>query len=170
MYASCKLTLSLAMSVGLVALAGCGGGEGVDSAPAPNSAPEKADAAAPTKADDAVSFDDVKKETQDALNTLTGFVFTKKDEYKKQIDAQVATWSQQIDEFEKQAMSATGEAKKQLDMQVAQLKEQLAAVKSQMPALEEATQKTWDDARNNMNKALTGLVDAVNKATDGKGQ
>jgi TolA-binding protein len=118
----------------------------------------------PATSKPAVSSEDVKKEVRDASEGSLAYMQHQRDEYQKQIEAQLKKYDQKLDELEVKAGAVKQEAKALLNQQIQALREKQRAAHDELDKLSTATGKAWEDLQSGTDAAMDDLAKAYHEA------
>ncbi len=104
-----------------------------------------------------VTQEDVKRDTQRALETTQAYTQQKKEQYQRKIEAELDELQRQTDDLRARAERARGKAKATLDDQLADLQQKQVAARHKLEELKAAGEPAWE-------KLQRGLDDAVGEA------
>jgi len=117
-----------------------------------------------TAPEQAVTAEDVEKETQEALETATAYTQQQRQEYQERVKAKLDEVEKNMDELQARAADLTTEGKAELDQEMQELHKKQEAMKKNLNELREATGTAWDDIKAGMDAAMEDLESAVAKA------
>jgi predicted nucleic acid-binding Zn-ribbon protein len=118
----------------------------------------------PATSKPAVSSGDVKKEIRDASEGSLAYIRHQRDEYQKQIEAQLKEYDQKLDELEVKAGAVKQEARALLNQQIQALREKQRAAHDELDQLSTATGKAWEDLKSGTDAAMEDLAKAYHEA------
>ena len=87
-----------------------------------------------------------------------------KDEYQKQIEAQLKEYDQKLDELEVKARIAKQETKALFNQKIEALREKQRAAHDKLDRLSIATGKAWEDLKSGTDAAMEDLAKAYHDA------
>jgi TolA-binding protein len=114
---------------------------------------EKKEEKAPPK----VSFEDVKKQTQEAVETAVQFAKQERDEFIQKAQKDLDALNGKLEELKKQAQGETGEAKDKMDRQIKNLQEQQQVAEKKLSNLKSATGDAWKDLKTGTEAAIDSI-------------
>ena len=118
----------------------------------------------PATSKPAVSSGDVKKEIRDASEGSLAYIRHQRDEYQKQIEAQLKEYDQKLDGLEVKARTVTQEAKALFHQEIEALRERQRAAHDKLDKLSTATGKAWEDLQSGTDAAMDDLAKAYHEA------
>lgn len=111
-----------------------------------------------------VTAEDVKKEVSEAVETTKAYLAEQKKKYVEEMETELADYRRRIDELQKKAEEATGEAKADMEKQIEKLREKQEAARKKLDELEKSGEKAWEDLKAGANKAMEDLEKAFEEA------
>jgi len=112
----------------------------------------------------AVTEEDVKKETKEAVETAGAYAEAKKEEYQKKLDAQLEKYQQKIDALQAQGRVMTQDAKDTLNEKLETLMDKKEALQQKADELESKSGQAWQDLKAGIDESLEDLNTALEKA------
>ena len=111
-----------------------------------------------------ISFEDVRREIQDAYETAKAYSYERKDEYEKKLEPVIQDMDERIEELKERAAKANAEARQRFAKEIDELKQKRGAVKEQMGRVKAATPQAWEDVKSGVGSAVSDLQKAFEKA------
>lgn len=91
---------------------------------------------------------------------------TDKEEFERQMKAQLDAWSAEMAKFKAQADKASADMRLEYYRQIDKLQEQQAAVAKKLKEMQDASESAWGDIRAGAEKAWDDMLDAWKTAHD----
>ena len=110
------------------------------------------------------AYQETNKEAKDASKGSSAYMRHQRDEYQKQIEAQLKKYDQKLDELEVKAGAVKQEAKALLNQQIQALREKQRAAQDELDKLSTATGKAWEDLKSGTDAAMEDLATAYHEA------
>ncbi|MBU4563568.1 MAG: hypothetical protein KMY53_16800 [Desulfarculus sp.] len=111
-----------------------------------------------------VTAEQVKKEAKEAVDTAVAYSKQKEDEFMAQVNQQYDSLKKQSDELMQKAKEQAAAGKEQAKQALADLQEKQQAVSDKMAAMKDKGGEAWAKAKPELEKALSNLQEAYNKA------
>ncbi|QDU62515.1 hypothetical protein Pan216_33820 [Planctomycetes bacterium Pan216] len=110
---------------------------------------------------------DVKEQVNKTMQTAVDYMKAKKEDYVSYVNEQLPKWNAKLEDLKKQAAEATGDAKKELDKQIASLQQQIQDFKeNQLPKLKDAASDAWRDVASGVHNATQQIDQAFHQMSD----
>jgi TolA-binding protein len=120
------------------------------------------------KSDTKVTYEDVKKESKEAMETAKEYTQEKKEEYLMQMRAKLDEFNKEIQELQSKAASnAIGlkeASKEELNQSMKELAEKKKAAAEKIDELKNASGDAWDDIKTGADSAMDELSKALERA------
>jgi predicted nucleic acid-binding Zn-ribbon protein len=110
------------------------------------------------------AYQETNKEVKDASEGSLAYLRRQRDEYQKQIEAQLKEYDQKLDELEVKAGTVKQEAKALFNQKIEALREKQRAAHMEWERLSSSSGKAWDDIESGMNTAMGDLAKAYHDA------
>jgi DNA repair exonuclease SbcCD ATPase subunit len=110
------------------------------------------------------AYQETNKEAKDASEGSLAYMRHQRDEYQKQIEAQLKGYDQKLDELEVKAGAVKQQAKALLNQQIQALREKQRAAHDELDKLSTATGKAWEDLKSGTDAAMEDLAKAYHEA------
>jgi DNA repair exonuclease SbcCD ATPase subunit len=110
------------------------------------------------------AYQETNKEVKDASEGSLAYLRRQRDEYQKQIEAQLKEYDQKLDELQVKVGAVKQEAKALLNQQIQALREKQHAAHDKLDKLSTATGKAWEDLKSGMDTAMENLAKAYHDA------
>lgn len=88
----------------------------------------------------------------------------RREDFRHKLESDVIDIDKKIDLLEAKSKTATGKAKADLDANLAAIRARRSSLTSEVKGLETASASTWDDTKTRIEKQLSDLKSAVEKA------
>lgn len=111
----------------------------------------------------AVTDEDVKKETTEALQTTQTFLAQQKEEYEKQMGAKLDEFEGRIEDLRAKAEAETAEAKTELKEALEELNRKQEAAEKELDKLEAAAIEGWEKMKEGTDSAIEELEKAYER-------
>jgi hypothetical protein len=110
------------------------------------------------------AYQETNKEAKDASKGSSAYMRHQRDEYQKQIEAQLKEYDQKLDELEVKAGTVKQEAKALFNQKIEALREKQRAAHMEWERLSSSSGKAWEDIESGMNTAMDDLAKAYHEA------
>ena len=110
------------------------------------------------------AYQETNKEAKDASKGSSAYMRHQRDEYQKQIEAQLKEYDQKLDGLEVKARTVTQEAKALFNQEIEALRERQRAAHDKLDKLSTATGKAWEDLQSGTDAAMDDLAKAYHEA------
>ena len=110
------------------------------------------------------AYQETNKEVKDASEGSLTYMRHQRDEYQKQIEAQLKEYDQKLDELEVKARTAKQETKALFNQKIEALREKQRAAHDKLDRLSIATGKAWEDLKSGTDAAMEDLAKAYHDA------
>jgi uncharacterized phage infection (PIP) family protein YhgE len=110
------------------------------------------------------AYQETNKEAKDASKGSLAYMRHQRDEYQKQIEAQLKEYDQKLDELEVKAGTVKQEAKALFNQKIEALREKQRAAHDKLDKLSTATGKAWEDLKSGTDAAMEDLAKAYHDA------
>jgi archaellum component FlaC len=107
-----------------------------------------------------VTQDQVKQKTGAALESVKKYTLQQKEEYQKEISAELDELQKKIDALKSKAQAAASEARAKLNEEIADLQKKAEDLKKKLSGLGTATGNAWEDLKSEVDKG----IDELNKS------
>lgn len=114
----------------------------------------------------ATTTDDVKKETTEAASAVVEYSKEQKEQFQKDMDANLQKLQLEIADLKKAAAHKSGEAKKEMNEKIKAMEAQQDAIKSDLVKLKKRSGKAWEKMKVGVSKAWDSLSDSYQNAKD----
>jgi hypothetical protein len=114
---------------------------------------------------EAVTGEDVKEETREAVEAVGAYTEAKKEEYQKKLNAQLDKYEQRLDALRAQGAMMTEEAKNKLGEKLEVLEREKKRLQQKAGELESKSGQAWEDLKNGVDDAMDELDTAFKEAT-----
>jgi len=104
-----------------------------------------------------VTPEDVKRDTQKAMQTTEAYAQRQKEEYQKKAEAELNELDHRIDELKAKTEKAGAKAKAAMDQQMAELRKQQEVARQKLEELKGASTSTWEETRKKLDAAIEEL-------------
>ena len=104
-----------------------------------------------------VTPEDVKRDTQKAVQTTEAYAQQQKEEYQKKAEAELNELDRRIDELKAKTEKASAKAKAAMDQQTAELRKQQEVARQKLEELKGASASTWEETRKKLDAAIEEL-------------
>lgn len=84
--------------------------------------------------------------------------------YREKLEAQLREWKAKIEMLEEKAAKATGETRAELLRAIGELRQKKEMVKEKWAVLQKESGAAWDKMREGLDRAVSELKDALDKA------
>ncbi len=104
-----------------------------------------------------VTPEDVKRDTQKAVQTTEEYAQQQKEEYQKKAETELNELDHRIDELKAKTEKASAKAKAAMDQQMAELRKQQEVARQKLEELKGASASTWEETRKKLDAAIEEL-------------
>ena len=112
----------------------------------------------------AVTGEDVKQETKEAVQTTQAFLVQQKEEYENQIRAKLDEFDARVDELQAKARAEATETKAELKEALEDFRRKREAAQKDLEKLEDAAVEGWEQMKAGMANAMEELEQAYERA------
>jgi chromosome segregation ATPase len=109
-------------------------------------------------------IDAVKTETKQAAQNMKDYTFAQKDEFVKDMQGQLTTLNQDLDQLSAKIDSSSDAVKADAKPKLAALRAQAAALNEQLANAQSATESTWDSVKADSQKAYDSVAKGITDA------
>jgi chromosome segregation ATPase len=141
-----KGLLTITLLLALVAVTGCG---------------EKKK---PQNKTDAVSTQDVKKDTKQAYDTTKAYTQEQIKAFRQQTEAKLTEYEKDIDQLQAKAEKLEGDAKVKAEQQLTALRQKRDAVSEKLKKLSSSSGNAWDQIKSGIDASMQDLENTYKKA------
>jgi TolA-binding protein len=99
--------------------------------------------------------------------TMTGKPMTDRDQYVKDVQAQIDDYAMKIEDLKKKAEALTGSAKDEMNQKIEALTAKQEEAKGKLDELKMASEKDWDKAKGELDVILADLDNLYKDAAKG---
>jgi DNA repair exonuclease SbcCD ATPase subunit len=110
------------------------------------------------------AYQETNKEVKDASEESLAYMQHQRDEYQKQIEAQLKEYDQKLDELEVKARTVKQGTKALFNQKIDALREKQRTAHDELDKLSTATGKAWEDLKSGMDTAMEDLAKAYHDA------
>ncbi len=118
------------------------------------------------KPSDTITFDSVKNQVRDALQSAKDYTYEHKDEYVQKMQGVVDELNRKLVDLKARAESASAEARTRLQPQIDELRRQADALQTQLEKVKAASPEIWNDVKTGVRDAFEDLQKAFEKARE----
>jgi hypothetical protein len=104
-----------------------------------------------------VSANDLKKETEEALETAKTYALQEKEEYQEKMEAKLKELDAQIDRMKAEAKESTEEAKAALEKRIQEMEEKREAAGKKLEEVRESSVEAWRNLKSDMDDIMSNL-------------
>lgn len=148
-----RLRDAIALPVVVAVLSGCGSGE----APAPSGHHPGASNAGP-------QFEQVRKETREALSAARDYAFGQKAEFTEVMRGELAVLNSEIEKLAARVESSGADAKAEAKVKLHALRDQAVRLSGQLDRVKGATESTWTDVKSGVRRSADDFKESLNRA------
>jgi TolA-binding protein len=141
-----KGILTITLLLALVAVTGCG---------------EKKK---PQNKTEAVSTQDVKKDTKQAYDTTKAYTQEQIQAFRQQTETKLTEYEKDIDQLQSKAEKLRGDAKVKAEQQLTALRQKRDAVLKKLKELSSSSGNAWDQIKSGIDATMKDLEDTYKKA------
>jgi TolA-binding protein len=116
------------------------------------------------KQSQAVSAEDLRKETREAYETAKGYSAAQMEDFQKEISKEVESYDRKIAKLKSRVERMQGDAKKEMQEKIRDLEEKRAQAADRLKQLKEAGGEAWSEMKTGMDRALDALQEAYDRA------
>ena len=131
----------------------------------PDAKDKAAQVVSPTKTQNKgakITADDVRRQTQEAIDTYRSFSIQRRKEYHARIDQELTKFNQRLAKLQQQAEKLAQEAKQSVDQEVQTMSEKLSSTEKQLADLNNLNDKQLVAVTKNLDTMLAGLEKSFN--------
>jgi chromosome segregation ATPase len=141
-----KGLLTITLLLALVAVTGCGEKE------------------KPQNKTEAVSTQDVKKETKEAYDTTKAYTQEQIQAFRQQTETKLTEYEKDIDQLQSKAEKLEGDAKVKAEQELTALRQKRDAVSEKLKELSSSGGNAWDQIKSGIDATMQDLENAYKKA------
>ncbi|MBL9135643.1 MAG: hypothetical protein JNK85_07240 [Verrucomicrobiales bacterium] len=112
----------------------------------------------------AAPLEKVRKETQEVVDASKAYAYAQREAFAAKVREQVQHLQTEIDQLSLQAETSSAAAKEDAKKALAEVREKVAKLNERLSEVPAATESTWDNVRDGLDRSYEELKKSVNQA------
>jgi leucyl aminopeptidase (aminopeptidase T) len=110
------------------------------------------------------ALEKVQKETREAVEASKSYAYAQREAFAAKVREQIAHLQTEIDQLSLRAENSSAAAKEDAQKALAEVREKVAKLNERLAEVPTATESTWDNVRDGLDKSYDEIKKSVNQA------